>query len=251
LDLIKGVDVSAYQGVLGWKALADSGIKFAYVKCCEGMGAVDPRYAANVAGARAAGIAVGAYFFVHPNGDPIAQAQHHFEISQGLGTLAGDLPPACDLETPVPQDWVKQGATAASLRGWALAYLAATTTRFGVEPLLYSFPSFLAAMEPSTAPEFAKYRLWLAYYPRPYSWPATTDVAPVPAPWTKVTVWQFSGGTMKAPGGPPIDYDVIQNDEDLAALLARTGLAGSIAQVAIEEAADGDSLHDDTPPAAS
>ena len=42
-----GVDVSHFQGVIDWPAVAKSGVQFAMIKATEGTGFVDPRYVAN------------------------------------------------------------------------------------------------------------------------------------------------------------------------------------------------------------
>ncbi len=67
-DTIPGVDVSAYQGVIDWQQVADSGIQFAMVRLgYRGYGTgklVEDSYAMrNIAGALAAGLDVGVYFF--------------------------------------------------------------------------------------------------------------------------------------------------------------------------------------------
>jgi GH25 family lysozyme M1 (1,4-beta-N-acetylmuramidase) len=68
---ILGVDVSAYQPV----AFPTKGLAFAFVKATEGTSYVNPRYAGQVAHARAAGLVVGHYHFGRP-GDGVAQADY-------------------------------------------------------------------------------------------------------------------------------------------------------------------------------
>jgi lysozyme len=46
---VKGVDVSHYQGAIDWRALRDSGIRFAYIKATEGARIRDPRLAEKLA----------------------------------------------------------------------------------------------------------------------------------------------------------------------------------------------------------
>ncbi|MCW5953083.1 MAG: lysozyme, partial [Propionibacteriaceae bacterium] len=58
-----GVDVSRYQGEIDWPVLAAQGIEFAFIKATEGSSYVDPRFAANLEGASAAGLRAGAYHF--------------------------------------------------------------------------------------------------------------------------------------------------------------------------------------------
>ncbi|RKT74898.1 lysozyme [Saccharothrix variisporea] len=90
-----GVDVSNHQGVVDWRAVAEDGISFAYVKASEGEDWVDSRFADNWAGAAAAGVPRGAYHFLSLCSDGRAQARHF------LATAPPDpaaLPPALDLE---------------------------------------------------------------------------------------------------------------------------------------------------------
>ena len=61
---VRGVDVSRYQGDIDWPVLAGQGIDFAFIKATEGSTLVDPRFAANLDGATAAGLRVGAYHFL-------------------------------------------------------------------------------------------------------------------------------------------------------------------------------------------
>lgn len=86
---VLGVDVSGYQSA----TFATKGLAFVFVKATESTGYVNPRYRAQVAHARAAGLVVGHYHFQR-HGNAAAQADHF------LATLAlkpGDIL-ACDWE---------------------------------------------------------------------------------------------------------------------------------------------------------
>jgi GH25 family lysozyme M1 (1,4-beta-N-acetylmuramidase) len=67
--LRKGIDVSAYQGNINWKAVAASGIEFAIIRVgYRGYGVAgtlcnDSYFKANIEGALAAGLKVGVYIF--------------------------------------------------------------------------------------------------------------------------------------------------------------------------------------------
>ena len=54
---IHGIDVSKFQGDIDWNAVANSGVKFAWIKATEGGDRLDQRFQANWAGAKAAGVA--------------------------------------------------------------------------------------------------------------------------------------------------------------------------------------------------
>lgn len=65
---LQGIDVSTFQQEIDWQAVADSGIDFAFIRAGYrgyGKGGIveDDRFRQNAAGARAAGLRVGLYFF--------------------------------------------------------------------------------------------------------------------------------------------------------------------------------------------
>lgn len=60
---VRGIDVSHHHGEIDWAQVAQSGVAFVSVKASEGGELSDPRFLANVTGARAAGLKVGAYHF--------------------------------------------------------------------------------------------------------------------------------------------------------------------------------------------
>ncbi len=88
-----GIDVSAHQGTIDWRRVARDGIAFAYVKATEGGDHTDAAFAANVDGARDAGIEVGAYHFFTLCTPGAAQAAHFRSV-----VTTTDLAPALDLE---------------------------------------------------------------------------------------------------------------------------------------------------------
>jgi lysozyme len=94
-DWIHGVDVSHHQPPLDWEAMKSRGIRFAYVKATEGADWSDAAYRKHEEGARAQGLAVGAYHFFTFCADGEMQATHFLAH---LDLRPGDLPPAVDVE---------------------------------------------------------------------------------------------------------------------------------------------------------
>lgn len=88
---IKGIDVSNYQP----DSPSLAGMSFCFVKATEGVTYVNPRHAAQVAHARAAGVVVGHYHFV--NGNSSMADQVAFFVRQA-GARAGEIL-ALDWET--------------------------------------------------------------------------------------------------------------------------------------------------------
>jgi lysozyme len=91
-----GIDVSHHQHSIDWGAVAkESKMKFAYLKATEGATHVDDALARNWKGARAAGLAVGAYHYYSFCSAPEGQAANY------LAVLPKDermLPPVLDVE---------------------------------------------------------------------------------------------------------------------------------------------------------
>jgi lysozyme len=223
---IRGLDVSSIQGVVDWNALVQRGVRFTMCRSGNGNNAPDRDFAADIAGARAAGLVVGAYHVgfplppsdAHPGRPAAEQAKAHFAASLGVGGNAGDLPPALDLEWPVPGslEWQTFGCSREQVREWALEWLETATSLWGRKPLLYDgFPVYWAAIDGGSEPRFGDYPLWVVQYPEQYKGTIPPDsVEPIiPAPWTTWTLWQHSGGGFRLPNGTPVDSDLFNGDE--------------------------------------
>jgi lysozyme len=91
---IHGIDVSKFQGDIDWNAVANSGVKFAWIKATEG-GDPDARFQANWEGAKAAGIPHGAYHFIYWCRPPLEEI-NIFEQNAPVDDDA--LPPVLDAE---------------------------------------------------------------------------------------------------------------------------------------------------------
>jgi lysozyme len=165
-----GIDVSHYQGEVSWPAVAEAGVRFAFIKATDGIQDVDPRFAQNWAGAKGAGIVRGAYHFFRPALDAQRQAAH-FSSVVAMDDLA--LPPALDVE-------VTDGLDRTALQDGIRTWLEAVRAAFGRQPIVYTDPSF---WQNSVAADFSAYPLWLACY---------ADAPEVPAAWRAWTFWQHT-----------------------------------------------------------
>ena len=97
-----GVDVSENQHDIDWNAVAADGIDYAIVRvgyrgATEGELYLDPRYRANIEGARNAGLAVGVYFFSQAATVAEAVEEADYVIAQ-LGGMKLEYPVAFDSE---------------------------------------------------------------------------------------------------------------------------------------------------------
>lgn len=79
-----GIDVSTYQGNVDWNAVSKAGIDFAILKCNAGT-AVAERFETNYAGAKAAGLDVGAYLYSYA----LTEEQAKNEAKACIQTLRG------------------------------------------------------------------------------------------------------------------------------------------------------------------
>jgi lysozyme len=136
---VQGVDVSNHQGAIDWPRVRASGFGFAYVKASEGRTFTDPEFATLSAGARRAGLKVGAYHYFTFCSDGAAQAERFLAASGGR--VPGDLPPVVDLEfggncsrRPTPAEFDREYA----------AFDARVTAAFGRPPVLYTTSDFAA-----------------------------------------------------------------------------------------------------------
>lgn len=86
---MKGIDVSRWQGDIDWEKVKASGIDFAIIKAggSDSGFYTDPAFSRNYSGAKAAGIPIGAYYYVGPNflgaANGLADAERFAEILSG------------------------------------------------------------------------------------------------------------------------------------------------------------------------
>lgn len=189
----KGIDVSHYDGQVAWKKVRAAGYVFAFAKATEGESYADATYATNHAGARAAGIRIGAYHFALPGGtttasiadDAEVEASHFLDVAR---PAPGDLAPVLDLER-------SGGLSAAELSSWVGTWLRAVERRVHVKPIIYSGHTWYEYMDDTTVFADAGYKLWRPHY--------TTAAGPdVPADnWggNGWTFWQWTS-TASVPG---------------------------------------------------
>lgn len=71
---MKGIDVSAHNGMMNLDAAADDGIEFIFIKASEGENFRDENFVLNYQKARHAGMKVGAYHFFRFDVDGVKQA---------------------------------------------------------------------------------------------------------------------------------------------------------------------------------
>lgn len=113
--MIKGIDVSSWQGNIDWNRVRASGIDFAIIKAGGSDAGFykDKRFEQNVRGAAEAGVHVGAYYFVGPLCNSAeAGALDAYKFHQIIKDFTLDYPVYIDFEAPSGRD--KQGNTNAA-----------------------------------------------------------------------------------------------------------------------------------------
>jgi lysozyme len=194
----QGIDVSHYQGTVAWPEVFQAGIQFAFAKATDGLTWVDPQFAVNWPGMKAASLLRGAYHFFEPTDDAAGQAEFFL---QNVQLEAGDLPPALDVETPASSStelW--QG-----VETWLQTVEAAT----GMKPFLYVSPDF--ANQYQAPASLAAYPLWIADY-------VAAAEPTLPLAWSSWLIWQQSeSGSVSGVAGS-VDLDRLNGS--IASLLA-------------------------------
>ena len=100
-DTRMGIDVSFYQGVIDWEAVAADDIEFAMIRCGyrgseTGEMVVDEQFENNIQGALDAGLDVGVYFFSQSTGAIEAAEEANFVLN---------LIDGYNITMPVAFDW--------------------------------------------------------------------------------------------------------------------------------------------------
>lgn len=160
---IRGVDVSGHQGVIDWRRVAASDVSFAIIKASEGGDYADPQFAGNLANARAAGLAVGAYHFFTLCRPGAEQAANFLAR---VGDTSGLLPPAVDLEY---EGNCKARPPAQKVRTELDAFLAPVEAAFGKRAILYVTYGFYTDYYASL-PKRPLWTRWLAWTPAVADW---------------------------------------------------------------------------------
>jgi GH25 family lysozyme M1 (1,4-beta-N-acetylmuramidase) len=178
----KGIDVSNWNGTIKWSKVAAAGYRFVFAKATEGTTFNDSTYVTNRNGSEGAGLVFGAYHFARPSGggqaaataSAIAQADHFLAVAS---PQPHELPPVLDLESTGK-------LKPARLQIWASAWLGEIYARLGVDPFVYTSPSFWSSYLGDTPSVAASgVRLWIAH------WTSASQ------PWVPAQNWNGQGWT--------------------------------------------------------
>jgi lysozyme len=157
----------------------------------------DNLFPQHYAGAQAAGVPIGIYWFYQPNMSPDYQVKTFLEVYNSLPVkpkvIALDVENIAYTET----DGTKINILPPSIdahQTWLLSWLSQTETATGSTPGIYSRKNYWDAWTRRSS-AWSKYWLWVA------SWTQYSGAVPLlPADWQSWKVWQFEGGTGRCDG---------------------------------------------------
>ena len=171
-----GVDVSAYQEDIDWEEVRNAGFDFAFIRIgyrgyTAGRIQEDKRARENLAGAKAAGLDVGVYFYAQA----ISPEEAAEEAAWCLDYLAGE-----SLNLPVVYDWewVSESARTGTMDKRTLTECVRTfceaIERSGYNSMIY-FNSHIAR-DLLDLEQLAEYPFWLAQYRDAMDFPLQVDL---------------------------------------------------------------------------
>ena len=160
------IDVSRYQGEINWAEVATAGYKGAMLKTvstnrklskrADGL-YIDPTFERNYAGARAAGLDVGVYYYTYATSEAMADAELAL-VRQAVCGKELTMPLAVDVE----ENKLKQMSTLdlTNLTAYALEQV----EKMGFYAQLYTYTSFAKAHLFVGGAALHPYDVWLADY---------------------------------------------------------------------------------------
>ncbi len=177
-----GIDVSSHQGEIDWQKVAGSGVSFVMIRLGyrgygeEGKINLDPYFLQNIAGAKAAGLKVGAYFFSQAINTQEAAEEAAF-VLENLGGQYLDYPLVYDWETISSSGARTKGLDNTTLTDCAITFCE-TVAMAGYTPMIYyNLPVGYTHYQ---LDRLTAYDVWFAQY------------ASTPSMYYNYRIWQYS-----------------------------------------------------------
>ncbi|MFV8372593.1 glycoside hydrolase family 25 protein [Flavobacterium sp. LB2P74] len=151
-----GLDVSEYQGKIGWTYVDTLENKyplhFVFIRATVGKDRKDRQFNRNWLGAKENKMIRGAYHYYRPNENSLEQAELFIKT---VTLQKGDLPPVLDIEK------LPKNQSIENLKLGLKRWLNAVESHYGVKPIIYTgeryYDDFLKE-------EFSDYLFWIANY---------------------------------------------------------------------------------------
>ena len=158
----RGIDVSKWNGNIDWAAVKNSGIEYVIIRCgyrgsSQGALIEDPKYAANIKGATAAGLKVGVYFFTQAvnEAEAVEEASMVLELVQNYKI---SYPIFLDVEGSGGRgDKIDKATRTAVCKAFS-----ETIQKAGYTAGIYANKSWLTSK--IDAGQLSAYKIWLAQY---------------------------------------------------------------------------------------
>ena len=228
---VEGIDVS--DGDIGWETVAESGIRFAFIRAAYGANKVAKGnqirawFMDNWRGIRNTSLLRGAYQFFRPSEDAGEQAEEFMNL---VGQLhPGDLPPVLDLETD-PYDPTNIADRTKIIGTHTMdSYLTAVEIwltlieqHYKVKPIIYTSKAFWADATNNDS-RFIDYPLWVSSVNLNKTRPTTPNFPPS---WGDWDFWQYAidvpSNDNLIPGVKgKVDLNLFNGDELMLARFAR------------------------------
>lgn len=161
-----GIDVSKYQTSIDWNQVKNAGIEFVMVRCGyrgygSGVLVEDPKFRSHVAGAKAAGLKVGLYFFSQAitEAEAVEEASMAVSLARSVGGIT--LPIAIDSEYAAGGAGRADGLNKADRTKITKAFCN-TIANSGYTPMVYASKSWFSSHLDVSA--LGSYRIWVAHY---------------------------------------------------------------------------------------
>lgn len=185
MDAKRGIDVSYAQGLIDWKRVAASGVDFAMLRMGKAE-TMDTFFEKNWAGAKAAGIPVGAYWFSYA-----VSAKEARQEAEAAKKIMNTHP----LELGLFYDFEYDTETKAKARGVVFSKKSrGEVIRAFCDAIpgtgVYLNGDYLRSRLESGAVK--GYPLWIASWKLPYATGFEKNPASAPSEWGLPTIWQFS-----------------------------------------------------------
>jgi len=235
LTVMKGIDISTYQGYPDFKKVRGDGVEFVYIKAGQGRAETsasylfrDSKFTYNIVNAHAAGLRCGVYYYFTARSEEEArkEAAHFISIIRPYkGRI--DLHAAIDVESfhldGIPKDKLTE----------FVCIFCEEVRKAGFEPMVYTNPDWLQNRLDRTKLE--KYPLWLAL------WRSKTNV---PKSYKNMAVWQWGA---EAVAGIKGKVDANLGYFDRAVLAPVFPQAGEVVSAGREKIAVGSTVRVENP----
>lgn len=174
-----GIDVSKWNGSIDWNAVKNSGVSYVIIRCgyrgsTTGALIEDPKFKSNISGARAAGLAVGAYFFTQAVNEveAVEEASMAVNLCSGYGL---SLPLFLDVESSGGRgDRIDSSTRTAVVKAFCQ-----TVRNSGFATGVYANKTWFS--EKMQVSQLTNFKIWLAQYAAEPTYTAS-----------RIDYWQYS-----------------------------------------------------------